>query len=663
MFIVIYFILLSRVIRDGNSHVDDRNRHNWWQRWDNQGRNIKMSDYDNWKLDALREECNKREIIINSKDGIKTLAARLRTYDRNNVEKTDKAQALEVHNTQPGEFEDDESMQNLSDSLGNLKLASDLKMKNVGEIPGDFEKVNYPQWENTPGALSFRERMELLRFERDLEREREAREVRREERRQQTRFEERAFEVELERERAKTSAAFENSGKFVNVREMREAEDIDDYFRIFEMTAKTQRIPRSEWLGSLAPRLSEKAKSIFLEISGLDACDYDKSKEIILKSYQLNVDHYRSQFRHAEKKLDEDFGQWAHRTRRYLDRWMSVAKATGDPEKILDQLVIEHLLNSVRAELCVWLKERKPATAEELAMLANEYVQIRGGPVIGGNLGQRGKFDKSKVKCFSCQEKGHYSYECKNRNPAQEGQACVLTRRQVALKNAQTRLDQCIDDQNQMTVEKSQWDEIKDNNKSVDNYNLNELFEFEPNNSEHKDKPNKEGKTPTESIEEKRNILNRNRARLIQDRIEDVTLGNAKVSDTVPLQTEGFFWVNNVLMHRKFTKYAHDGLFYVDRIVVPEVYRQEILRFSHSLPLSGQEKTYERIAMHFFLPWLYSEVWNYCATCPQWHCVEGNLLNSRAQFGALGPSLPRGIFRLAAPLRPVWGVFLVQVHC
>ncbi len=283
--------------------------------------------------------------------------------------------------------------------------------------------------------------------------------------------------------------------------------------------------------------------------------------------------------------------------------------------------------------------------------------------MIGGNLGQRGKFDKSKVKCFSCQEKGHYSYECKNRNPAQEGQACVLTRRQVALKNAQTRLDQCIDDQNQMTVEKSQWDEIKDNNKSVDNYNLNELFEFEPNNSEHKDKPNKEGKTPTESIEEKRNILNRNRARLIQDRIEDVTLGNAKVSDTVPLQTEGFFWVNNVLMHRKFTKYAHDGLFYVDRIVVPEVYRQEILRFSHSLPLSGQEKTYERIAMHFFLPWLYSEVWNYCATCPQWHCVEGNLLNSRAQFGALGPSLPRGIFRLAAPLRPVWGVFLVQVHC
>lgn len=43
---------------------------------------------------------------------------------------------------------------------------------------------------------------------------------------------------------------------------MRENEDIDDYFRIFEMTAKAQLIPQEEWLGSLIPRLGEKAKSI-----------------------------------------------------------------------------------------------------------------------------------------------------------------------------------------------------------------------------------------------------------------------------------------------------------------------------------------------------------------------------------------------------------------
>ena len=81
---------------------------------------------------------------------------------------------------------------------------------------------------------------------------------------------------------------------------------------------------------------------------------------------------------------------------------MSVAKATGDPEKILEQIVIEHLLNGVSADLCVWLKELKPYTADELSTLANEYVQIRKPPRISGKPGQPGNFDKSKVKCFAC---------------------------------------------------------------------------------------------------------------------------------------------------------------------------------------------------------------------------------------------------------------------
>lgn len=217
-----------------------------------------MNEYNDWQLESLREECHKRDIEINSKDGVKTLAARLRTYDVNNkrVERTDGAQALSIHDTQPGEFEDDENMQSFSDSLGKLQLASDLKTKKEGEILGDTEKVNCSQREKALGSVSFRERLELLRFERDLEREREEREIRREERRQRARLEERAWEVELARERVKTPSVFEPSGKFVKVREMRETEDIDDYFRIFEMTAITQKISRSEWLGSLVPRLN-----------------------------------------------------------------------------------------------------------------------------------------------------------------------------------------------------------------------------------------------------------------------------------------------------------------------------------------------------------------------------------------------------------------------
>jgi hypothetical protein len=55
-------------------------------------------------------------------------------------------------------------------------------------------------------------------------------------------------------------------------------------------------------------------------------------------------------------------------------------------------------------------------------------------------------------------------------------------------------------------------------------YNLNELFETEPNLNEHNEEPNKECKAPTETIEGKRNVLNRDRAQLIQDQAKDVTL-------------------------------------------------------------------------------------------------------------------------------------------
>ena len=170
----------------------------------------------------------------------------------------------------------------------------------------------------------------------------------------------------------------------IKMRDMREGEDIDDFFRVFEMTAKSLLVPKEHWLGSLIPKLSEKAKSVYLEIKDPDAQDYDKTKLAILESYQLTVDHYRYRFRHSEKSPDEDFVQWMRRTRRYLDRWMLVAKATGDAEKILEQITMEKMLEAVGPELRAWLKEKKVESAEELARIANEHVQARKGPLIDG---------------------------------------------------------------------------------------------------------------------------------------------------------------------------------------------------------------------------------------------------------------------------------------
>ena len=174
---------------------------------------------------------------------------------------------------------------------------------------------------------------------------------------------------------------------------MREGEDTDDYFRIFEITAKGQGLPEDEWVCNLVPKLTEKAKSIYLEIPDPAAQNYEESKSIIIKGYQLTADHYKYRFRTSEKKPDEDFVQWGYRTQRYLNQWMAVAEATGDVEKILEQFMMERLLDAVSPELRAWLKEQKPKTAEELGNLANLHVQSRKGPLVEGRYAS---FSKNK---------------------------------------------------------------------------------------------------------------------------------------------------------------------------------------------------------------------------------------------------------------------------
>ena len=189
--------------------------------------------------------------------------------------------------------------------------------------------------------------------------------------------------------------------KFMKIRKMRESEDVDDYFWIFEMTARAQSLPERDWVGNLVPNLTEKAKSIYLQIPYPASQDYFESKAIIIKAYQLTADHYRYRFRTSAKKPDEDFVQWGNRTRRYLNRWMAVAEATGDAEKIIEQILMERLLDVLNPELRAWLKKQETKTAEELGNVANLHVQSRKGPLVGGKyVINRGGGKSGKKKRF-----------------------------------------------------------------------------------------------------------------------------------------------------------------------------------------------------------------------------------------------------------------------
>ena len=653
-----------------------------------------------------------------------------------------------------------------------------------------------------------RERRE---YERLRAREEEERLVREEERLRVLRSEKEEFGIrEAERQ------SFAHKPKFMKIREMRENEDIDDYFRIFEMTARAQSLPESEWLGNLVPKLTEKAKSVYLEIPDPKCQDYFETKKVIIKAYQLTADHYRYKFRTSEKQPDEDFVQWGNRTRRYLNRWMEVAGATGNVEMILEQIMMERLLDAVSPELRAWLKDQKPNTTEELGNLANLHVQSRKGPLVAGKYASFGKGQgfksqkdfrpkrdltppetrqrpvpqskpvptptrrnlRSDVTCYKCGKQGHMSFNCSRglSKPSQgyllcmtplesdpcefpssnirgtiEGQpaemivdsgctrslvhkrftansaftgdkitvltaageriivplawvefvtgqgthielvgvmdklpvdcllgrssfgqtlsrqnvldqwekivfsdnprnseAFVTTRRMKILEDAQRRADELIDRENSIAVKSLAKEEPK--RVGLKEGDLPMLFE-ENKSVEVNEEENENEKKNAEVIEEKLvsdpqlnpaersdfpvNILDRNRNQLITDQKTDVTLAKVynRVCKVAPKETDGYFLHNNLLIHRKFNKDPHDGERYVDRVVVPESYRNEILRVGHTIPLSGHlgiSKTHSRIATHFFWPGLHFDVRKYCATCPQCQLVSRKMKSNRA---------------------------------
>ena len=285
----------------------------------------KDSGYDSWSLEDLRAEASNRSICFTSKDGIKTLASKLRVHDK-----------LMAN---PGDvITGDEEMEQ-TETEGNLTFEQRLQLQERELMMLELRRKM--QMEEREAEKEKRE------YERQRAREEEERLVREEERLRILRSEKEQFAVREAERQYKSS----NKPRFMKIREMREEEDIDDYFRIFEMTAKAQSLPESEWVGNLVPKLTEKAKSIYLEIPNPKCQNYHESKNIIIKAYQLTADHYRFRFRTSEKQPEEDFVQWGNRTRRYLNRWMEVAGAARDAEMILEQIMIERLLDAVSLEL------------------------------------------------------------------------------------------------------------------------------------------------------------------------------------------------------------------------------------------------------------------------------------------------------------------------
>ena len=168
------------------------------------------------------------------------------------------------------------------------------------------------------------------------------------------------------------------------------------------------------------------------------------------------------------------------------------------------------------------------------------------------------------------------------------------------LEDAQTRADELIDQESSLVV-KSLKKEAKPDAPEMGDLQLL----FEGNIHEDIGKDSESNTQVTESVKDNPppNSLDRNRNQLILDQKSNVTLEKiyCEATGIAPEESDGYFFTNGVLMHRKHPRNECNGTWYVDHIVVPESYRNYILLVGHTILLSGhmgRKKTLERITAH-----------------------------------------------------------------
>ena len=127
---------------------------------------------------------------------------------------------------------------------------------------------------------------------------------------------------------------------------------------------------------------------------------------------------------------------------------------------------------------------------------------------------------------------------------------------------------------------------------------------------------------PSSLVEEDHDIRSRSQLSKEQNKDPEISpLFQKAVSETDLAQDPICFYIKNGILMRKWRSpevSADDEWAVNHQIVVPKIYRSEILSLAHETPMSGHlgvNKTYHKILNHFYWPGLKADVSNYCKSC------------------------------------------------
>ena len=127
---------------------------------------------------------------------------------------------------------------------------------------------------------------------------------------------------------------------------------------------------------------------------------------------------------------------------------------------------------------------------------------------------------------------------------------------------------------------------------------------------------------PSSLVEEDHDIKSRSQLSKEQHKDPEISpLFHKVVNETDLAQDPICFYIKNGILMRKWRSPiipADDEWAVNHQLVVPKIYRSEILSLAHETPMSGHlgvNMTYHKVLNHFYWPGLKADVSNYCRSC------------------------------------------------
>ena len=207
----------------------------------------------------------------------------------------------------------------------------------------------------------------------------------------------------------------------VKLTKLADGDDIEAFLTVFERVMAAQEISEERWPFMLAPQLTGKAQQAYAAMSAASAADYRDLKEAILLRYDINGETYRQRFRQARQRQGETPRELATRLQDMAKKWL---KDCGTVEAILEAVVLEQLLETLPAEIRVWVRERKPTTSAQAGQMAEDYLQARRitRPATVSKVEPPRKVESRSIpggqRCHTCGELGHFARDCKSKAKA-----------------------------------------------------------------------------------------------------------------------------------------------------------------------------------------------------------------------------------------------------